>query len=135
MDFMVVSDKIKLTAPAQIGYYTFNVSGARSMFVSNSGGTPTNEPNLMIFNATDRNANSYYTSAFQYNNSPTSSIYKGVLNYNAGDKIQFKIKIDGLTDYTKTLGIIRLIQPFHIEVITQIIISIIYLVGLQIWIV
>jgi hypothetical protein len=75
------------------------------MFVSNTGGTTRNEPNLMIFNATDRNASSYYNSAFQYNNDPYSySAYKGVLNYNAGDKIQFKIKIDGLQDYTTGNG-------------------------------
>jgi hypothetical protein len=105
MDFLVANDKIKLTAPVQIGYYTLNVSGARSMYVSYSSGTAKNEPNLMIFNATDRNASSYYNSAFQYNNDPTSySAYKGVLNYNAGDRIQFKIKIDGRQDYTNDNG-------------------------------
>ena len=105
MDFLVANDKIKLYAPAQIGNYELNIISAREYYTATQGGITTNRANWMLYKMTDRNSTSYGSVVFDYGNDPLLvGYYKANLNYNSGDKLQIKIKINGLTDYTQSDG-------------------------------
>jgi hypothetical protein len=98
-EFLVHENKIKLF---QLGYYTLEVVGSRGIpFLSN-----VNEAvvaNHFSYYYTDRYSGTRYDIK---NNIPSSvdgtSGGKTFLNYNAGDRIQFQVKIDGPTDWSYT---------------------------------